>query len=66
MTTTVLPVLPLRDIVVFPPPIPTSDDFIKRVIGRPGDRLAIKNGVVYLNGKALSEPYVPHRVLGHR
>src|SRR5260370_20040726 len=31
------------DIVVFPPPIPTSDDFIKRVIGRPGDRLAVKN-----------------------
>ncbi len=25
------------DIVVFPPPIPTPDDFIKRVIGRPGD-----------------------------
>lgn len=49
------------DIVVFPPPIPTTDDFIKRVIGRPGDRLAIKNGVVYLNGKALSEPYIAQR-----
>ena len=46
------------DIIVFPPPIPTSDDFIKRVIGRPGDRLAIKSGIVYLNGKALSEPYI--------
>ncbi len=49
------------DIVVFPPPIPTSDDFIKRVIGRPGDRLAIKGGIVYLNGKALSEPYISER-----
>jgi len=49
------------DIVVFPPPIPTSDDFIKRVIGRPGDRLAVKSGVVYLNGKALSEPYISER-----
>ncbi len=49
------------DIVVFPPPIPTTDDFIKRVIGRPGDRLAIKDGVVYLNGKALSEPYIAQR-----
>lgn len=49
------------DIVVFPPPIPTTDDFIKRVIGRPGDRLAIKNGVVYLNGKALYEPYIAQR-----
>ncbi len=27
------------DIVVFPPPIPTPDDFIKRVIGLPGDTL---------------------------
>jgi len=46
------------DIVVFPPPIPTSDDFIKRVIGRPGDRLQIRAGVVYLNGRALKERYI--------
>mgnify|MGYP001186453041 CR=1 FL=1 len=46
------------DIVVFPPPLPTTDDFIKRVIGRPGDTLRVRNGVVYLNGRALKEPYV--------
>ncbi|HET9097808.1 MAG TPA: signal peptidase I [Candidatus Baltobacteraceae bacterium] len=46
------------DIVVFPPPIPSPDDFIKRVIGRPGDTLAIKNGTVILNGKPLREPYI--------
>ena len=46
------------DIVVFPPPVPTTDDFIKRVIGRPGDTLRIQSGVVYLNGKALNEPYI--------
>ena len=46
------------DIVVFPPPIPTSDDFIKRVIGRPGDTLRVQNGKVILNGKALNEPYI--------
>jgi len=49
------------DIVVFPPPVPTPDDFIKRVIGRPGDRLRIAGGTVYLNGKALAEPYVAER-----
>ena len=31
------------DIVVFPPPVPTTDDFIKRVIGRPGDRLEVRS-----------------------
>ncbi len=46
------------DIVVFPPPIPTTDDFIKRVIGRPGDTLSIRHGRVILNGKPLAEPYI--------
>jgi signal peptidase I len=46
------------DIVVFPPPIPTTDDFIKRVIGRPGDTLRIQGGKVILNGKPLPEPYI--------
>lgn len=46
------------DIVVFPPPVPSPDDFIKRVIGRPGDRLRIHDGVVYLNGSALHESYI--------
>ena len=40
------------DIVVFPPPVPTPDDFIKRVIGRPGDSLRISGGTVYVNGAA--------------
>ncbi len=45
------------DIVVFPPPIPTPDDFIKRVIAGPGDTLSIKGGVVFVNDKPLYEPY---------
>ena len=49
------------DVVVFPPPVPTPDDFIKRVIGRPGDTLRIAGGTVYINGKALVEPYVAER-----
>ncbi len=46
------------DIVVFPPPIPTPDDFIKRIMGRPGDTFRIEGGTVYVNGIALDEPYV--------
>jgi len=46
------------DVVVFPPPIPTPDDFIKRVIGLPGERFRITKGVVYINDVALSEPYI--------
>ncbi|HET9029209.1 MAG TPA: signal peptidase I [Candidatus Aquilonibacter sp.] len=46
------------DVVVFPPPIPTPDDFIKRVIGLPGERLRITKGVVYINDVALKEPYI--------
>lgn len=49
------------DIVVFPPPLPTTDDFIKRVIGRPGDTLRVQSGIVYVNGKALNEPYIADR-----
>lgn len=49
------------DIVVFPPPLPSTDDFIKRVIGTPGDTIAITNGIVYRNGVALREPYVAAR-----
>jgi signal peptidase I len=52
------------DIVVFtPPPAWVQDDgtpFIKRVIGVGGDKIAIHDGSVYINGTALVEPYVYH------
>lgn len=46
------------DIVVFRPPIPSTENFIKRVIAVPGDTLRISGGTVYVNGKALHEPYI--------
>lgn len=46
------------DIVVFPPPIASPNDFIKRTIGLPGDTIRVHHGVVYRNGVALVEPYI--------
>jgi signal peptidase I len=37
---------------------PADQAFIKRVIGLPGDRLALRGGTVYRNDQALTEPYV--------
>ncbi len=47
------------DIVVFHYPRDPEKSYIKRVIGLPGDRLRIDRGRVWLNGKPLSEGYVP-------
>ena len=45
------------DVVVFKPPI-SEDEFIKRVIGVPGDTISVSNGKVYLNGQELIEDYI--------
>jgi signal peptidase I len=47
------------DIVVFHYPRDPEKSYIKRVIALPGDRLRIIRGVVWLNGRPLSEDYVP-------
>ncbi len=47
------------DVVVFHYPMDPTKSYIKRVIGVPGDRIRIVDGQVYVNGKPLSEPYVP-------
>ena len=57
------PVVPYRDIrhgdiVVFLSPAEAGLYVVKRVIGIPGDRIHLRDGVVYRNGVALEEPYV--------
>src|SRR3981081_4450206 len=47
------------DIIILRPPTDNSKDFIKRVIALPGERLLIRDGVVYINGHKLDEPYLP-------
>lgn len=48
------------DMVVFHYPTDPTKSYIKRVIGLPGDTVAIENGMVYVNGKRLDETYVPN------
>jgi signal peptidase I len=49
------------DIIVFRYPADINVTLVKRLIGMPGDRLRITNGVVYRNGVRLNEPYVFHK-----
>lgn len=49
------------NIIVFKFPLNPRKDFIKRVIGLPGDVIKIENKEIYVNGKQLSEPYIVHR-----
>ncbi len=48
------------DVIVLIPPVSSSRDFIKRIIGLPGEKVQIINGEVYINGQALHESYPLH------
>ncbi len=50
---------PIRgDVIVFTPPTSETDEYIKRVIGMPGERVMVKDGRVYIDDKILEEPYL--------
>lgn len=46
------------DIVVFHNPRNPTEDYIKRLIGIPGDVVEIRDTLVYVNGELLNEPYI--------
>jgi signal peptidase I len=46
------------EVIVFKYPVEPERDFIKRVIGLPGETVEVKEKKVYINGKMLDEPYV--------
>jgi signal peptidase I len=48
------------DIIVFRYPMDISQNYVKRVMGVPGDHIRVVDKVVYLNGKPLQEPYAQH------
>ena len=47
------------DVVVFRSPSNPDIEFIKRVMGLPGDRVMVLDGKVYLNERQLNETYIP-------
>ncbi|MEK7543791.1 MAG: signal peptidase I [Patescibacteria group bacterium] len=46
------------DVVIFKSPANKDIDYIKRIIGEPGDRISLKGGSYYVNGVKLIEPYL--------
>jgi len=48
------------DIIVFHYPVDPAQDFVKRVVAVPGDRLRLINKRVYINGVAVEEPYTQY------
>lgn len=50
---------PLRgDIIIFNFPLDPKQDLIKRVIGLPGETIAVQDGIVTIDGSPLEEPYI--------
>ena len=48
------------DIIVFPYPLSPDTDYIKRVIGVPGDVIEVRNKQLFRNGVAVHEDYIQH------
>jgi signal peptidase I len=46
------------DVVIIHPPVAPQNQWVKRIIGLPGDTVEVKGGVVYVNNIPLAEPYI--------
>ena len=54
------------DVVTVLPNLPTNQEYIKRLMGLPGDTIAVKSGALWINGGQVSEPYIaePTKYIG--
>lgn len=58
-------ILPMREIrrgevIVFKFEREPEKDYVKRIVGLPGDEVKVEDKILYVNGKPMSEPYVQH------
>ena len=53
------------DIIVFEPPLDSKDDYIKRVIGLPGDTVEVRDRKLYVNEQELYEPYTKEEFINY-
>ncbi len=53
------------EVIILTNPRDKSQVFIKRVIGLPGERVKLSNGLVFVNNQQLDEPYLPTGVKSH-
>src|SRR3989344_1355248 len=51
------------DIVVVKNPRDETQDFIKRILAKPGDRIKVQSGKIFLNGEQINEPYLAKSVI---
>ena len=49
------------EVIVFNYPLDPSKDFVKRVVGLPGETVEVRKGTVYVDGEALPEPYLERK-----
>ncbi|MDR2898911.1 MAG: signal peptidase I [Clostridiales bacterium] len=52
-----------NDIIAFPYPTDPTDNYVKRVLGLPGDEIDIFHGKVYINGEELNDSFSPEEMM---
>lgn len=54
------------DVVIFHNPDNQDEDYIKRIMGLPGDTVEIRDQQIWINGQALEEPYIANKILSNQ